>query len=331
MNKLMSVIQYSSEMTVNLPSALGVPVKMSTGAIANWLDHRLHLQHGPIDLLITAEGSIEDVSHAFARAANAFEFVLCNLVDELSLLRTSASILMTTESMKSNLVSPLKGVVAKRMCQAVKPYLEYYNGNNYVTPMAAVAGCVADYIIAEMGSGLDRVCVNNGGDIALYLGPGTHFDIGISDDRNVRFTDFSQAQKGKRIGELPIDGRIRLHHSDQIGGVATSGWRGRSQSFGVADSVTVLATDAASADVAATLISNEVSVLSPVILRKPANKIFTDSDLGDRLVTVKVGKLKRSEIDEALTRGASLANQMICEGNIVAVYGRLQGYGFLEL
>jgi ApbE superfamily uncharacterized protein (UPF0280 family) len=327
----MSVIQCSSEMTANLPSALGLPVQMSSGAISNWLDHRLHLQHGPIDLLITAEGTMEVVACAFAQAADSFEFVLNNLVDELTLLRTSASILMPTESVKANLLSPLKGAVAMRMCQAVKPYLGCYNGNNYVTPMAAVAGCVADYILAEMGSGLDRVCVNNGGDIALYLGPGTHFDVGISDDRNVRFTDFAQAKKGETIGKLPINGCIRLHHLDKISGIATSGWRGRSHSFGIADSVTVLATDAASADVAATLISNEITLLSPMILRKPANQIFPDSDLGDRLVTVKVGKLKPSEIDKALAHGASLAKQMIFEGNIIAAYGRLQGCDFFEL
>jgi ApbE superfamily uncharacterized protein (UPF0280 family) len=327
----MSVIQYSSELTVNLPSNFGCPVKMSTGAIANWLDHRLHLQHGPIDLLIGAEGTMEGVAHAFARAADSFEFILNNLVDELTLLRTSASTIMTTESTNSNIESPVKGVVAMRMCQAVKPYLEYYSGNNYVTPMVAVAGSVADYILTEMGSELDRAYVNNGGDISLNLGPRTHFDVGISDDRNIRFTDFAQVKKGQMVGKLPINGRIRLHQSDEVGGVATSGWRGRSHSFGIADSVTVLATNAASADVAATLISNAVNVLSPMILRTPANQIFPDSDLGDRLVTVKVGKLKQLEIDKALANGASLANQMICEGNIIAVYGRLQGYDFLEL
>jgi ApbE superfamily uncharacterized protein (UPF0280 family) len=331
MNETISVIQYSSQMTVNLPSALGVPVKMSTGAIANWIDHRLHLQHGPIDLLIAAEGPIEGVAQAFARAADSFEFVLNNLVDELIFLRSSASIIMPTESIKSNIVSPVKGVVAMRMCQALKPYLECYSGSNYVTPMVAVAGSVADYILSEMGSGLDRVYVNNGGDIALNLGPGTHFDVGISDGRNVHFTDFSQVKNEQMIGILPINGRIRLHHSDKIGGVATSGWRGRSHSFGIADSVTVLATDAASADVAATLISNAVTVLSPVISRTPANQISPDSDLGDRLVTVKVGNLKQHEIDKALAHGANLANQMICEGNIIAAYGRLQGCDFLEL
>jgi ApbE superfamily uncharacterized protein (UPF0280 family) len=93
----------------------------------------------------------------------------------------------------------------------------------------------------------------------------------------------------------------------------------------------VLATDAASADVAATLISNAVTVLSPVISRTPANQISPDSDLGDRLVTVKVGNLKQHEIDKALAHGANLANQMICEGNIIAAYGRLQGCDFLEL
>ena len=40
-----------------------------------------------------------------------------------------------------------------------------------------------------------------------------------------------------------------------VRGVATSGWRGRSHSLGIADSVTVLAATAAMADAAATVIA----------------------------------------------------------------------------
>ncbi|WP_204349766.1 hypothetical protein, partial [Klebsiella pneumoniae] len=80
-------------------------------------------------------------------------------------------------------------------------------------------------------------------------------------------------------------------YGDGIGGIATSGAQGRSFSLGIADSVTVLARDAASADAAATLIANAVDLDHPAIRRRPARNLDPDSDLGDRLVTVGVGDL----------------------------------------
>ena len=66
-------------------------------------------------------------------------------------------------------------------------------------------------------------------------------------------------------------------------GVATSGWRGRSFSLGIADAVTVLAATAAAADAAATIIANAVDLPGhPAIARRPASELEDDSDLGDR-------------------------------------------------
>ena len=76
-------------LSTNLPEVVGQPVRMPSGAMANWLDHRLHLQHGPIDLIITAEGNKAAVAAAFARAADAFCGLLDLLVD--CLLYTSPS------------------------------------------------------------------------------------------------------------------------------------------------------------------------------------------------------------------------------------------------
>ena len=134
---------------------------------------------------------------------------------------------------------------------------------------------------------------------------------------------------GKLAGNMPLKGQIRLSHEDKIGGVATSGWRGRSHSLGIADSVTVLAKTAADADVAATLIANSISVTSPAISRQPAYELAPDSDLQDRLVTVAVGPLTDDEIYRALFAGSSLAAAMHEDGQIAAVYARLQGRSFM--
>ncbi|TGS52683.1 UPF0280 family protein, partial [Mesorhizobium sp. M3A.F.Ca.ET.201.01.1.1] len=78
--------------------------------------------------------------------------------------------------------------------------------------------------------------------------------------------------------------RITIHAEDGVRGVATSGWRGRSFSFGRADAVTVLARSGAEADAAATLIANAVDLPGhPAIRRVPARDLAPDSDLGDRL------------------------------------------------
>jgi ApbE superfamily uncharacterized protein (UPF0280 family) len=158
--------------------------------------------------------------------------------------------------------------------------------------MAAVAGSVADEILEAMVAGrtLDKAYINNGGDIAIHLAPGHSLRAGI----------FVQA----------LDGTVSLTHDSPVRGVATSGWGGRSFSLGIADSATVLADNAATADAAATLIANAVNVDHPAIERRPARELDPDSDLRDLPVTVAVGALPASAIDEALDRGAAEARRL---------------------
>jgi uncharacterized protein len=250
---------------------------------------RLHLHHGPIDLIILAEGESAHVKRAYHQATTYFSAVLPTLVDELDLLRQ--------EIPKTGL--GLRGLVARRMEQAVQPHWTYC-----ITPMAAVAGAVAENMLAQIcaGTSLRRAYVNNGGDIALHLRPGTSFSIASP------------------------SGPIDISSDSPVRGVATSGWRGRSFSLGIADSVTVLAERAADADVAATLIANEVDLpLSPLVKRQKANEIAPDSDLRDRLVTVDVSPLREALKSEALNRGQSLAEQLLHQGHILGASLLLQG------
>jgi hypothetical protein len=307
-------------LSTNLPAVLGQPVQMPSGAMANWLDHRLHLQHGPIDLIITADGDKAEVIAAYSRAADAFCGLLDLLVDELTILQLPADP-TTTNS--------LTGPVAKRMAAAINPHLPRHDKADFITPMIAVAGSVADEILQAMGDDLDRASVNNGGDIALYLGKEAFFDIGIADDRDTHLSDFAMTASGGNGRRMPLHGRIRLHDYDHIGGVATSGWRGRSLSLGIADSVTVLAQNAAAADVAASLIANAITISSPAITRQSAASLVPDSDLKDRLVTVDVGLLSAGEIDHALAAGACLARQMCDDRQIMTAYARLAGRSFV--
>jgi ApbE superfamily uncharacterized protein (UPF0280 family) len=110
-----------------------------------------------------------------------------------------------------------------------------------------------------------------------------------------------------------------------VRGVATSGWRGRSQSLGIADSVTVLAATAPQADAAATLIANAVNVDDPRIVRQPAHQLRDDTDLGARLVTVDVPPLSVFQIGQALSRGQAYAHQLQAQGLIHAALLCCQG------
>ena len=194
------------------------------------------------------------------------------------------------------------------MIAACLPYAREHG--LFITPMAAVAGSVADEIIAAFRRlGILRAYVNNGGDIALHLAPGQQYDVGV-------VTDLA----------LPaIDGRFGIDASSAVRGIATSGWRGRSFSLGIADSVTVLAATGALADAAATMIANHVNADSSAVTRRPANELKDDTDLGDRLVTVAVGALSQAEIGAALDGGADFAERVRRQGLIAGAAISLAG------
>ncbi len=266
---------------------------------------RLHLQHGPIDIVAQAWGAPDEVRRAYAQAAERFGSILAELVQELPLLRASVG-----------KVKPVpENPVAIRMSDAVWPHRR-----TFVTPMAAVAGAVADNVLAAMIAGrrLDRAYVNNGGDIAFHLAPGARLTAGIVN----------------RVDAPGLDADMALNHHRPERGLATSGWRGRSLSFGIADAVTVLAQNAAQADVAATLIANAVNADHPGIIRLPAAQIRDDTDLGKRLVTVAVGALPDSVVDEALDAGAAAAESMRRAGLLhsayLALFGRVRVVGERE-
>jgi len=250
---------------------------------------RLHLQHGPIDLIVEAFGEPAEVAAAYRQAVARFDDVLPTLVSELPMLRTAVA---------EPRWAP-QGPVARRMVAACWPQRA-----TFVTPMAAVAGAVADAMLAALVAGrtIARAYVNNGGDIAVHLAPGESLSLGVVGD----------------VDDPSIDATAALSHDLPVRGVATSGWSGRSFSLGVADAVTVLAADAAAADVAATLIANAVDVDHPAVARQPARDIDPDSDLGDRPVTVAVGDLDDTSIDAALASGATVAQRMREAGLVFA-------------
>ena len=265
-------------------------------------DNRLHLQHGPIDIIAHVDAPEEVRKRLYTSASNRFSTVLVELVAEMDLLKQPWS---------ADLPDP-KGGIAQKMCFAVR------GSDIFVTPMAAVAGAVADEVLEAMLNEakntdpcleeIQRMYVNNGGDIAFWLNAGESFSIGVVDNPGIP----------------ELNARVSLTYESLVRGIATSGWRGRSQSFGIADAVTVLAGSAAIADAAATLIANDVNVDYPGILKRPASEVKDESDLGMLPVTVDVPPLPVDQISEALKRGAQTARNFIRTGKIEAAYLSLQ-------
>jgi len=269
-------------------------------ACYRWLDKhkRLHAQHGPIDLVIQVEGCDTERRLAFEQAMAFFDSVLIDLVAELDQLRSPVADISSGQ---------FHSVVARHMQRSVTPYQ-----NEFVTPMAAVAGSVADCTLAALchNRTLDRGFVNNGGDIALHLPVNSRYTMGICE--STLTSDYEAS--------------VQIDYSSSIRGVATSGWQGRSHSLGIADAVTVLAKSAADADAAATLIANRINLPgSSKVQREAANELTPQSDLGDRAVTVAVQALTKTEKVNALLSGYNYAQVLIAQGLIDSAFMSLQG------
>lgn len=256
------------------------------------------MHDGPIDLIVEAFGDPTEVAVAYRAAAKRFVHVLDELCGELTLLR---------QPTRADSAMP-RGTVARRMMEAVLPHA----ARHFITPMAAVAGAVAEEILAAMTSSatLARAYVNDGGDIAIHLTAGEQFVVGM----------VQRPDRPSLFGSTTVD------YEHPVRGIATSGWRGRSFSLGIADAVTVLADAGSMADAAATMIANKVELPgNPAIVRERSCDLAPDSDLGERMVTRSVGRLSAEEICEALAAGVCEAEALLQSGLIRSAAINLQG------
>jgi ApbE superfamily uncharacterized protein (UPF0280 family) len=264
------------------------------------------MRDGPIDLIVEAFGEAREVEAAYNAASRRFCSVLDELCGELTFLRRPARADAGLPSVP----------IAHRMAMAVRPYASRI----FITPMAAVAGAVAEEILAAMiaNANLTKAYVNDGGDIALHLSDRETFVVGMV----VGMVDGMV----ERPDRASLFGTTTIRYGNPIRGVATSGWRGRSFSLGIADAVTVLADSASAADAAATVIANAVDLPGhPGIGRIRACELAPDSDLGERMVTQSVGRLDQPEIAAALQAGIDVAESLYASGLVRAAALNLQG------
>lgn len=270
--------------------------------MSSWESHIVRLgddtvlvECGPMRMFI--EGSIRGTPEpeVCLRAADEAVGFLEQIVEHMDKARCPAR--MLTE--------PPRNYLVHSMWSAVTTV-----GDPDLTPMAAVAGAIADATADFLASrGLTRIVVNNGGDVALRLAAGETVTVGIRPDLNAQ----------------TVTHRVLITSEMNIGGVCTSGLGGRSFTRGVASAATVFSRCATIADAAATAVANATYVPSPAVHRCVADSIYPDTDLKGVEITDSVGDLDEDEVLAALTQGINRAEALVEQGLIAGVCLTVQG------
>jgi len=213
----------------------------------------------------------------------------------------------THKTVLSNVAGNIKALpkndLTQRMIESARAI-----GDIDLTPMAAVAGTIADAVADWLcGRGLTKVVVDNGGDIAIRLAAGETATVGIR----------------PQIDRFDISHIARLDDSRSSWGVTTSGFGGRSFTRGIASAVTVIAENASIADAAATAIANACFVEDSSIVQIPAEQLDPNTDLKGVNVTVDVGALSTAKkiqaVEMALSKADALCRQEIITGALIAL------------
>jgi uncharacterized protein len=266
-------------------------------------DGRWHFQHGPIDIVLQIDGDSNACEHALQTAWQRFETVLPELVRELPGLRRPVDELQLTTA----LTAWWRNACTKRCCTSCTICVGQPRGIHHTHGRRGRVRWRKRCCRPWRMPGVDRAYVNNGGDIALHLQAWrmAHWrgeSVGTSLGHRCRQRTWSPMATFVISADMPVRG------------VATSGWGGRSFSFGVADSVTVLAATAAQADVAATLIANAVNMQHPAFSAARPTACGTTPIWANAMVTVDVPSLPAALIQDALQLGLDCARGLQARG-----------------
>ena len=251
-------------------------------------DNKLFIENGPTNILAEAF-SLEkkDIYNLICEYSSKF-------LEDLSL---EIEILKKPTYENNRFISE----IANTMFNSTKLFLP-----KFITPMASVAGSISELLLLKVLEkfNVNKIYINNGGDISLYITKNEKFNFSI----------------GGETGFI-----VEYSDMDGLGGIATSGWKGRSFSMGIADSVTVIAEKASVADAAATIICNHIDLEDSKKVKKViANDLYENTDLNNKLITVSVEDLTESEIKEAILKGKAISEYFIAKKIIKSVIINLQ-------
>lgn len=244
---------------------------------------RYYFEYGPTQMVISATRGQDPLDKEIISSAGYAKELLTVLSSNLQLIKGGLPVKDLPED-----TSP----IIKNMIESVE-----LTGDHTLTPMAAVAGVIADEIADNIfATGATKVFVNNGGDIALRMVGGESIKIGIN-------SSLKQPSLYQYI--------LIVHGSDNIGGIASSGLGGRGFTKGIASAATVLAPNGGIADACATLIGNYTSCNHPAIIKVLAEQIDPDTDIKGHFVTVGVNNDDPEIFKTALQNGLHKARQLV--------------------
>ena len=252
-------------------------------------------ESGPMRLVISAStGKVVQSKMALRAAEESFGF-LKRVARHRKFL--GRQFLQSREQMKDPLV--LKMINSVMMV-----------GDEDLTPMAAVAGTIADEVADFLFErGITKVVVDNGGDVAIRADREDPITVGIRPDVNDQAVSYV----------IGLDPDFHSH------GVATSGLGGRSLTRGIASAASVVARTASLADAAATAVANASFLADDQVFRRPAEELDPYTDIAGLDVTVKVGLLseekKNRAVSQAIRRAEELVQREVILGAFVAVQG----------
>jgi uncharacterized protein len=260
-------------------------------------DGKVLAEYGPMRLVIAASiGKVVQTEAAVRAAEESFGFFE-------RVARHRGSLGRKSPECRDKISDPL----ILRMIESVVQV-----GDEDLTPMAAVAGTIADEVAEFLSSrGMTKVVVDNGGDVAVKLRGDEPLSVGIRPD----------------VGHAKISHVLALTPDSQSWGVATSGLGGRSLTRGTASAVTTLAKTASLADAAATAVANASFVDDAHVVQRSAEQVDPYTDIPGIPVTVRVGlldeALKALAVERALQRAGELISRNVIVGAFVTVQGRV--------
>lgn len=268
---------------------------MNSSAVQVLDDGRVFVDYGPVTMVILASKKGQIQTDLCLGCAELIQNILKRISKDLKTLSRFPT-LINTEGLSG---------IALDMVLTVNQVKE-----PTLTPMATVAGTLSDYIADWLfEQDVDKVVVNNGGDIALRL----------RGDQRVRMGILPNVNTGKLAGTVTITAE------DGIGGVATSGFGGRSFTRGIANAVTVFSSRCMIADACATHIANASYISSPQVERELAGELMANCDIADLEVVTKVGSLSDEEIKKSINQIKMECERQARLGNIKFAFADVCG------
>ncbi|MBP2637105.1 MAG: hypothetical protein H6Q72_3012 [Firmicutes bacterium] len=246
----------------------------------------VRLDYGPMQMTISAE---DDWGPMPQRARDAAQHAM-EILSELASYKVIAASPQQELPASENWPA-----VLRQMIDAVTG-----SGDRTLTPMAAVAGSIADLTADWLHArGATKVLVNNGGDIAVRLTGSQTTTVGVA----------------PAIGHNPTHALV-LAADNNIGGIATSGLGGRSFTKGIASAAVVAAARASLADACATSLGNATYIDHPAVKVKLAEQLDPNTDIRGHKVVEEVGLLPTHVVEQALHNSWTQAVQLYKTGLI---------------